>query len=130
MLLKGPLLILLGSICFSFSGTFQSFAPSGASPFTITESRMLLGAFGLLIWCLATHRMPQKWSLVRWRYVVLMAISLLAFQLLFFSSILEIGVAVGTVVAIGSTPIWTAIIEIIFFKRAPKKSGIWQLQSP
>ena len=105
MINKGPLLILLGSVCFSFSGTFQQYAPSGATPFTITEARMLIGAAGLLFWCL----LSGKFSV--------------SFQLLFFSSVLKTGVAVGTVVAIGSTPIWTAIIEKTFFNKSPR--SVW-----
>ena len=123
MINKGPLLILLGSVCFSFSGTFQQFAPSGATPFTITEARMLIGAAGLLFWCLLSGKFNGSFAGLRWKYLILMAVSLLSFQLLFFSSILKTGVAVGTVVAIGSTPIWTAIIEKTFFNKSPR--SIW-----
>lgn len=123
MINKGPLLILLGSVCFSFSGTFQQFAPSGATPFTITEARMLIGAAGLLFWCLLSRKFSVSFGSMRWKYLVLMAVSLLSFQLLFFSSVLKTGVAVGTVVAIGSTPIWTAIIEKTVFNKSPR--SVW-----
>ena len=130
MINKGPLLILLGSVCFSFSGTFQQFAPSGATPFTITEARMLIGAAGLLFWCLLSGKFSVSFGSLRWKYLVLMAVSLLSFQLLFFSSILKTGVAVGTVVAIGSTPIWTAIIEKTFLINLPAVFGSSPQQSP
>ena len=120
---KGPLLILIGSLFFSFSGTLQALAPEGASPFTITESRMLFGALGLFAWCLISKKLPDNLRTLHWRFIFLTAVSLLAFQLFFFSSIVHIGVAVGTVIAIGSTPIWSAIIDKIAFKRSPPK--IW-----
>ena len=96
MINKGPLLILLGSVCFSFSGTFQQFAPIGATPFTITEARMLIGAAALLFWCLLSGKFNGSFAGLRWKYLILMAVSLLSFQLLFFSSILKTGVAVGS----------------------------------
>ncbi|WP_301001648.1 DMT family transporter [uncultured Parasutterella sp.] len=118
---RGPLLILLGALCFSTSGTFQSFAPNGATPFTITEVRMFIGSLGLFFWCLATNSLNLSWKNIRWKYILLVAVSLLLFQWLFFSSTLKIGVAVGTIIAIGSTPIWTAIIEWLFFSKTPSR---------
>lgn len=118
---RGPLLILLGALCFSTSGTFQSFAPGGATPFTITEVRMFIGSLGLFLWCFATNSLNLSWKNLHWKYILLVAVSLLLFQWLFFSSVLKIGVAVGTIIAIGSTPIWTAIIEWIIFSRIPSR---------
>ncbi len=37
----------------------------------------------------------------------------------FFSAVLKTGVAIGTIVTVGSTPIWTAIVEKIFFGKNP-----------
>ncbi len=120
---KGSLLVLLGALCFSFSGTLQSFAPQDANPFTITESRMVLGATMLFLWSWYRNILPENWKNIRWKAVVFMAVCLYGFQLLFFSSVVKVGVAVGTVAAIGSTPIWTAVLEKIFLRKNPPK--IW-----
>ncbi len=125
MKISGPLFVLIGSLCYSFSGTIQSFAPEGATPFTITESRMLIGALGLACFCWVSKKFPKSFFDFNFKYLLSVALCLYGFQLLFFSSILETGVAVGTVAAIGSTPIWTAIIEKIFYNKNP--SGIWYL---
>ena len=122
MKLSGPLFVLLGSLCFSFSGTFQSLAPEGASPFTITEARMVIGAFGLFLFCFIRGKFPSSCRSFNFKYILFVALSLYAYQLLFFSSVLKTGVAVGTVVSIGSTPIWTAIVERIFFKKTPSRT--------
>ena len=49
--LKGSLLVLLSALCFSISGTLQAIAPDEATPFVITEARMLVGSLFLFIWC-------------------------------------------------------------------------------
>ncbi len=116
---KGSLLVLLGALCFSLSGTLQGFAPQEANPFTVTESRMVLGAVLLFLWSWHRNILPASWKAIRWKAVLFMAICLYAFQLLFFTSVLKVGVAVGTVAAIGSTPIWTAVLEKLLYGRNP-----------
>lgn len=123
MKISGPLFVLIGSLCYSFSGTIQSFAPAGATPFTITESRMLIGTLGLAAFCLVCKKFPRSVFDFKFKYILLVALCLYGFQLLFFSSILETGVAVGTIAAIGSTPIWTAVIEKMLFGKNPSK--VW-----
>ncbi|WP_282196100.1 DMT family transporter [Turicimonas muris] len=123
MRLSGPLFVLIGALCFSFSGTIQSFAPEAATPFTVTEARMVIGTLGLAAFCWAAKKFPNSWSSFNFKFLVLVALCLYGFQLLFFSSLPKTGVAVGTIAAIGSTPIWTAIIEKIVYGKNPSK--IW-----
>lgn len=44
---------------------------------------------------------------------------MLLYQLLFFYSVEEVGVAVGSVVAIATTPLWAAVIAFLLFKKKP-----------
>ena len=61
--LTGPLLVLLGSLCFGTTGTLQAIAPEGATPFVITFVRMSVGALFLLAWSIACGRFPTDFSL-------------------------------------------------------------------
>lgn len=124
---NGPLLVLIGSLFFSTSGTFQSLAPSGASPVVIIEARMLIGFLGLLAWSVLAGKLPSNYGLVLWKYIFSFVVFLLGFQLLFFSSMKVVGVAVGTVASIASTPIWTAVLEKLFYKKNPPP--IWYLST-
>ena len=96
---RGPLLILLGALCFSTTGT----------------------VLALLLWCAFQGELPRFW---RWpmRCVVPSTLALLGFQFFFFRGVLEAGVAVGTVVAIGFSPIVVALLGLIFLREKPAKA--------
>ena len=118
---RGPLLILLGALCFSTTGTVQALSPEGATPYVIGALRMLVGGLALLLWCAFRGELPRFW---RWpmRCVVPSTLALLGFQFFFFRGVLEAGVAVGTVVAIGFSPIVVALLGLIFLREKPAKA--------
>jgi len=62
----------------------------------------------------------KKWS---WKWTVFAALTIALFQCLFFTSVRYTGVAVGTVVTIGSSPVFSGIIEWLLFKRRPNR--VW-----
>ena len=114
----GPLLVLLGALCFSTTGTVQALAPAGATPYVIGALRMLGGGLALLLWCAWKGTLPQKgwWPL---RYVLPGMLALLGFQFLFFKGVMAAGVAVGTVVAIGFSPIVVAVLGFALLRERP-----------
>ena len=117
--LIGPLFLLVSCLLFSITGTLQQLAPEGHTPVVITEVRMLLGSLTILAWCLLNHRLPSNWSAVPWKPMLIAVASVLLYQLLFFYSVEEVGVAVGSVVAIATTPLWAAVIAFLLFKKKP-----------
>ena len=123
--LKGPLFLLFSCLLFSVTGTLQQLAPEGHTPVVITEVRMLLGSLTILLWCLWTHRLPSNWSTVPWKPMLIAVASVLLYQLLFFYSVAEVGVAVGSVVAIATTPLWAAVVALILFKKKPSKFWVY-----
>lgn len=58
-----------------------------------------------------------------WKSTLYAAISMAIFQYLFFSSVRLTGVAIGTVVTIGSAPVFSGIIEWLLVKRRPTR--VW-----
>ena len=82
---------------------------------------MLVGGLALLLWCAFQGELPRFW---RWpmRCVVPSTLALLGFQFFFFRGVLEAGVAVGTVVAIGFSPIVVALLGLIFLREKPAKA--------
>ena len=119
--LIGPLFLLVSCLLFSVTGTLQQLAPEGHTPVVITEVRMLLGSLTILAWCLLNHRLPSNWSGVPWKPMLIAVASVLLYQLLFFYSVEEVGVAVGSVVAIATTPLWAATVAFILFKKRPSR---------
>jgi DME family drug/metabolite transporter len=91
--------VLLAAVCFGTTGTAQAVGP-GASPVAVGAARIVLG--GLLLALVARGlrvRLPRlSPSLVG------MATAVAVYQLSFFAAVRLTGVAVGTVVAIGTGP--------------------------
>lgn len=123
--LIGPLFLLVSCLLFSVTGTLQQLAPEGHTPVVITEVRMLLGSLTILAWCLLNHRLPSNWSAVPWKPMLIAVASVLLYQLLFFYSVEEVGVAVGSVVAIATTPLWAATVAFILFKKRPSRFWVF-----
>jgi drug/metabolite transporter, DME family len=91
--------VLLAAICFGTTGTAQAVGPGG-SPVAVGAARIVLG--GLLLAPVARGlrvRMPRIGAAL-----IGMATAVAVYQLSFFAAVKLTGVAVGTVVAIGSGP--------------------------
>ncbi|MBR4424220.1 MAG: EamA family transporter [Mailhella sp.] len=116
--MQGPALILLGALCFCTTGYMQAVAPHGATPYVIGCVRMLIGGAALLAWCAVRGRLPGRrgWPLGS---LALCILAVLGFQLMFFNGVLLAGVAVGTVVSIGVTPLSAALLGWIFLRERP-----------
>ncbi len=115
---RGPLLIILSGLCFSTTGTTQALSPEGATPMVIGALRLLVGGAALLGWCALGKRLPnlRTWPLGK---TFLAAIGVLGYQLCFFMALKFTGVAVGTVVGIGATPIIGGLMAWVFLKEKP-----------
>ncbi len=123
--LKGPFFLLFSCLLFSVTATVQQLAPPAHPPVVITEVRLLLGSLTILAWCLFTHRLPSNWSVVPWKPMLTAVASVLLYQLLFFYSVAEVGVAVGSVVAIATTPLWAAAVAFLLFRKKPSKFWVF-----
>ena len=92
--------VLLAAICFGTTGTAQAIGPAG-SPVAVGAARIVFG--GLLLVLVArgaarAHAPGQRPAGRPWRCAVAV------YQLSFFAAVRLTGVAVGTVVAIGTGP--------------------------
>ena len=114
----GPLFVLAGGMCFGISGTLQAMAPEGATPFVIGGTRMLMSAATLFLVVLATSGLPRLKGLPMKNFAIV-TFAMWLYQITFFEGLLYSGVAVGTVVSIGSTPVATGLLTWLIEKRSP-----------
>lgn len=121
---NGAALVLLAAVFWGTTGTSQALAPAGATPLTIGALRLALGGGLLLAFALlrGAFRRGGGWPLV---ITLLAALSMAAYQLFFFAAVVRTGVAVGTVVAIGSSPVLAGLIG--FLLRGERPSPTWGL---
>ncbi len=117
--------VLLGAILWGTTGTAQTFLPDNAHPFIISAGRSATGGLFLLIIMILLKKIKfRSWP---WKQTLYAAICISLFQLLFFSSVRLTGVAIASVVAIGSAPVFSGLIEWIFLKMRPTK--VWGIST-
>lgn len=98
-------LVLLSALCFGTTGTAQALGPDGTEPSVVGAARVAVG--GLLLAALAWRRGGAAWPPVP---VALGALGVAGYQLTFFAAVDATGVAVGTVVALGSGPVFAGLL--------------------
>lgn len=115
---RGTWLVLGAAVCWGTTGTAQAIAPAGATPASIGAMRLLLGGAALLAIAAlrGTLRTGQRWPMAA---TLTAAASMAAYQLFFFAGVSRTGVAVGTIVGIGSSPILAGLIAFLVRKERP-----------
>jgi drug/metabolite transporter, DME family len=116
--------VLLAAALWGSTGTAAAFAPAGATPVAVGAAR--IGVGGLLLLLVAVPGQsggdrragPSRGRAgglrallapgARWQAGA-GAVSVACYQITFFSAVATTGVAVGTVVAIGSAPVFTGV---------------------
>ncbi|MCS1381138.1 MULTISPECIES: DMT family transporter [Lysinibacillus] len=113
--------VLLAAILWGMTGTAQTFLDKGVSPIAVATIRSAIGGGLLFVVAVLLRKISfRTWS---WKWTILAAASIALFQGLFFTSIRLTGVAIGTVVTIGSAPMFSGVLEWLFWKTRPSK--IW-----
>lgn len=127
--------VLLAAVCFGTTGTAQALG-SEASATSVGAARILIGGGTLGLLALVMHvagrrrgaagtpaaptpGVATRHPLPVWRLVVIGAGGVLAYQPAFFAGTAANGVAVGTVVALGSAPVITGGLDWALRRRYP-----------
>jgi drug/metabolite transporter, DME family len=112
----GAAAILLASALWGTTGTAASFAPGVGS---LAIGAVAMGVGGLLQAAIAARaiRTFRPGLLLRRPLVLAGALAVAVYPLAFYSSMWLAGVAIGTVVSLGSAPLASAVIERIVDKR-------------
>jgi DME family drug/metabolite transporter len=117
------LVVLVGAMLWGTTGTAQTFMPQTIHPLSVGASRLAVGGFTLLAIMLVMRKIDFRgWP---WKATILAALTMAIFQPFFFTSVRLTGIAIGTVVTIGSAPVFTGVIEWLFFKRRPTR--VWMI---
>src|SRR6478735_2905270 len=127
--------VLLAAVCFGTTGTAQALGPDASSA-SVGAARILIGGGALGLIALALHfagrrrgatgtsaaptpGVDTRHPLPSWLLVAVGALGVLAYQPAFFAGTAANGVAVGTVVALGSAPVITGALDWMLRRRYP-----------
>jgi DME family drug/metabolite transporter len=114
--------VLFASILFGTTGTAQALGPGGLAPAGVGAARILVGGGLLVVVAILANKGLQTLArLPRWP-VAIAAGAVATYQLSFFAAVAATGVAVGTIVALGSAPALAGAIEWAVEGRAPQRS--------
>lgn len=119
---RPALLILAAAVLWGTTGTAQALGPAGASPVAVGAVRLVLGGAVLALLALSAGRVrPGRGELAA---AVVSAAAVAAYQPAFFAGVQRAGVALGTVVAIGSAPALTGLLSWLLGARPARAWGL------
>ncbi len=96
--------MVAAAVLWGTTGTAQALGNAQGSPLSVGALRMAIGAAGLLaVSWQRLSRPPSGW-------LTISAICMAGYQVCFFSGVARVGVALGTVVALGSAPIIAGLL--------------------
>ncbi len=110
------------AVLFATTGTAAELGPDALSPQTAGAWRAVIGGIGLFGWIWLRHR-PIPLRSLEWRWVLLGGVAVAGYQLTFFDAVARTGVAVGTLVTIGTGPVVAGLVDLAVTRRPP--SGRW-----
>ncbi|HTL41885.1 MAG TPA: EamA family transporter [Pseudolysinimonas sp.] len=116
MPLSGVLALVLASLLWGTTGTTASFLPPDVSPLAIGASTMGVGGV-LLFTASARPAIGVLRDRGARRWVLIGALGVFTYPLAFYAGMDLAGVAVGNVVALGSGPVFAALIEWLVERR-------------
>jgi drug/metabolite transporter, DME family len=127
----GAIVILLAAAAWGSTGTAAHFAPAGASAASVGAARIAVG--GLLLLAIALGRVGSRDAVrsllaggrTARAALVLAAAAVAGYQVCFFTAVRLTGVAIGTVVAIGSAPVFTGALSRL--TGGPRLDRRWML---
>lgn len=129
---SGALLVLAGAVLWGTTGTAQALGvaalPGAVPPPVVGAGRIAVGGVGLLAAAGLTGTLPRAGQLSRPRVrgaLAAGAVAIAVYQATFFAGVSRAGVAVGTVVAIGSAPVFTGMLGYAVARERPVRG--WPL---
>lgn len=122
--MSARLLVVAGAVLWGTTGTAQALGPEGTAPAAVGALRIAVGAVGLALVAgpLRLAADAGWWTRPGRRVPALAAMAAIgAYQACFFAAVARTGVAVGTVVAIGSAPAFTGLLGLLIRGERPER---------
>lgn len=138
--------VLAAAVAFGTTGTAQAKGPSGTTPLGVGAVRILVGAIGLVVVTVVTRLVADRrrrlgvsgssgpaalpadaelWPRGRRSWVAFVGgVGVAVYQPAFFAGTTRNGVAVGTIVALGSGPVFVGLWEALWLRRRPSVGWI------
>ena len=124
--MRARFLVLFSGVCFATTGTAQALGPDTAPSLGVAAVRLMVGAITLVVFSLVMAQRVGKSShndvSVKHWWIAGGAMAL--YGATFFSAVRSTGVAIGTVVALGSAPFFTSVFGYFLHAVIPTRKWI------
>ena len=121
------MLVLFAAVLWGTTGTAQTFAPLSLSSYWVGSARLLVAGAFFIVWTSFTAPRaltPDRFKTLPITLIAVAAACMATYNLAFFAGIRASGVAIGTVIALGSGPLWAGILQALLSRQFPEK-GWW-----
>lgn len=119
--MPGSVAVLLAAVLFGTTGTAQALGPDDTTPLGVGWLRIVVGAAALVA---IASRSPRP----AWRqhagWLLVGGVGVAAYQPTFFTGTDRAGVALATIVALGSGPAFAGALDALLFRRRPAASWL------
>lgn len=110
-------MVLLAAVMWGTTGTARALGPADASPVAVGAVRIAIGGSVLVLIALARRTLfGTRWPLFP---AALSAVMVAVYQLAFFAGVARAGVAVGTILTIGSAPAFAGLVSWLALRERP-----------
>ncbi|MET9502479.1 EamA family transporter [Streptomyces sp. NPDC006622] len=110
-LLGGPAPLLTAAVLWGTTGTASSLAPAGAPAAAIGCAGLTLGGILLLLTTRGARSLPARCTRSERWLLVLGALTVAGYPVTFYPAVARTGVAVATVIALGSAPVLAGLLS-------------------
>jgi DME family drug/metabolite transporter len=117
---------LAAAVLWGTTGTAQSFAPAHTSAYWIGALRLVIASVffaAFVVWQQRGRPSDLRLPSGAKPWALLAGLCVAAYNLSFFAGIKATGVAVGTVMAIGSGPVWAGVLQSLVSGKPP--TPVW-----
>jgi drug/metabolite transporter, DME family len=122
---RGIWLILLAAVLWGTTGTSQALMPDARTPMVVGALRLLIGGASLVLLSFLRGNLRLRGTPLP--FILLAGICVALYQVCFFWAVSRTGVAAGTIVGIGSSPIFAGLLDWSFRGQRPGRR--WYLST-
>jgi len=116
---SGPAPILTAAVLWGTTGTAASMAPSGAPAAAVGSAGLVLGGLLLFLTDHGARSLPRRCSRDERWLLLLGAAAVVGYPVTFYPAVAGTGVAVATVIALGSAPVFTGLLAWLTGRSRP-----------
>ena len=109
-------MVLAAAVMWGTTGTARALGPAEAAPLAVGAVRIAIGGAVLVLVALARGTLRRRWPAGP---ALVSATAVAVYQLAFFEGTARAGVAVGTILAIGSAPVFAGLLGWTVLRERP-----------